>query len=61
MVEYETTKPLLVSFNRILDYIRIHGEYNGALIVREALKNFSLEIIVKAVKGKYREAEVLKD
>lgn len=51
MIEYDTTKPLLVSFDQIFEYSRIHGEFDGALIIREALKKFESHTILKALKG----------
>jgi len=51
MVEYETTKPLLTSFDQIFEYSRVHGEFDGALIIREALKKFESYTILKALKG----------
>jgi len=36
MVEYEITKPLLVYFDQIFDYGRLHGEYNLDRVIHEA-------------------------
>ena len=51
MVEYETTKPLLASFEHIFEYSKIHGEHAGAFIIREALKKFNPNTILAALKG----------
>jgi len=39
IIEYETTKPLLISFDQIFRLGRLYGEIPGARIIREALKN----------------------
>ena len=59
MVEYETTKPLLTSFDQIFEYSRIHGEFDGALIIREALKKFESPTILKALKGAGKNSRTL--
>jgi hypothetical protein len=50
MVEYETTKPLLASFDQIFEYSRVHSEFNGSTIMREALKKVSSNTILHALK-----------
>ena len=59
MTEYETTKPLLISFDQIFDLNRVCGEYNGAFIIREALKKFSSTAILQAVKGLDKRSRML--
>jgi len=59
MIEYETTKPLLISFDQIFEYSRIHGKFDGALIIREALKKFSSKTILEAVKGLNKRSRML--
>jgi hypothetical protein len=49
MVEYETTKPLLASFDKIFELSRVHGEGYAAIIIREALKKFSIETLSQAL------------
>jgi hypothetical protein len=49
MVEYETTKPLLVSFDKIFEIGGHNGEWNTALIIREALKKFNAETLSQAL------------
>jgi hypothetical protein len=49
MVEYETIKPLLVSIDKIFEISRLHGECNAGIIIREALKKFSIETLSKAI------------
>jgi len=51
MIEYETTKPLLISFDQIINYNWLHGEYNSAIIIREALKKIKSITILQAFKG----------
>jgi len=54
MIEYETTKPLLVSFNQIYEVSRGHSEWEeweGAFIIREALKGLKSDTILQALKG----------
>jgi len=51
MIEYETTKPLLVSFDQIFEVSRVHGELDGAYIIREALDRLKPDIILEAFKG----------
>jgi hypothetical protein len=59
MVEYETTKPLLISFNQIFEYGRLHDEYNLSLIIKDALKKFSSKTILQAVKGLDKRSRML--
>jgi hypothetical protein len=59
MVEYETTKPLLVSFAQIFKYSQIHGEFDGALIIREALNKFESYTILQALKGMDKHSRTL--
>jgi hypothetical protein len=59
MIEYETTKPLLVSFDQIFEYSRIHGEFDGTLIIREALNKFESYTILKALKGMDKHSRTL--
>ena len=59
MVEYETTKPLLTSFNRILEYGRLHGEHILSVIIENALKKFSSKTILQAVKGLDKRSRML--
>jgi hypothetical protein len=51
MIEYEIKKPLLVSFDQIFEFSRIHGEFDGVLIIREALNKFESYTILRALKG----------
>jgi hypothetical protein len=51
MIEYETAKPLLVSFDKIFEISRLHGEYCVDFIIREALKKFSIDTITYAILG----------
>jgi len=51
MVEYETTKPLLVSFDQIFEVGRLHDELYGTIVIREALKKIKPHIILAALKG----------
>jgi hypothetical protein len=48
MTEYETTKPLLVSFEEIFDYSKMN---NIEYIIRDALKKFDLKTILNAFKS----------
>jgi hypothetical protein len=48
MTEYETTKPLFVSFNNIF---KNNGQYEKIRVIREALKKFDANTILKAFKG----------
>ena len=50
MLEYET-KPLFVRFDQILEYKKRFGEYSTIRIIRETLKEFSLNTLLKALKG----------
>jgi flagellar motor switch protein FliG len=59
MIEYETTKPLLISFNQIFEYGRLHNEYNLSLIIKDALKKFSSKTILQAVKGLDKRSRML--
>jgi hypothetical protein len=59
MVEYETTKPLLISFNQIFEYGRLHDEYTLSLIIKDALKKFSSKTILQAVKGLDKRSRML--
>jgi hypothetical protein len=49
MVEYETAKPLLVSFDRIFERLRSEG--SGVFIIREALKKFRSDTLSRALYG----------
>jgi hypothetical protein len=49
MVEYETTKPLLVSFDKVFELSRLHGEWDGAFIIREAIKKISTDTLSRAL------------
>jgi hypothetical protein len=51
IVEYETAKPLLVSFDKVFEFSRLHGERSGAFIIREALKRFSTDTLSRALFG----------
>jgi len=52
MVEYEITKPVLIRFEQILEQNNsIHTEYCNTRIIREALKKFGSETLLKAIKG----------
>jgi hypothetical protein len=51
MVEYEITKPLLISFDQLFEYTKLHNEHKINLIIRETLKKFSSETILPALKG----------
>jgi hypothetical protein len=51
MVEYETIKPILPSFDRIFEYSRLYGENTGDFIIKEALKKFNPNTILAALKG----------
>jgi len=56
MIEYETIKPLLVSFDEIFDYSK---KYNINYIIREALKKFDSYTILKAFKGMDKHSRTL--
>jgi hypothetical protein len=47
MVEYETTKPLLVCFDQIFK----NNTYGYDYVIRETLKNYSLQTLLQALKG----------
>ena len=49
MVEYETTKPLLVCFDQILKCNR--GFYDCEFTIKETLKDFSHQTLLQALKG----------
>jgi len=51
MTEYETAKPLLVSFDQVFKYGRLHDEYYWDVIIRDAIKKFSSRTILQAFKG----------
>jgi hypothetical protein len=51
MVEYETTKPLLVSFDQIFEYIRLHEDFSEDIIFKEAFRKFNHKTIIAAFKG----------
>jgi hypothetical protein len=51
MVEYETTKPLLASFDQIFKYIRSHDDRSGTFIIRDAFKKLNSRTILAAFKG----------
>ena len=51
MTEYETTKPLLTSFDQILECYMLNDDYKGSVIIREALKKIKTHTILKAFKG----------
>jgi len=59
MVEYETVKPLLTSFDQVFEYSRIHGEFDGGFIIREALNKFESHTILKALKGMDKHSRTL--
>jgi hypothetical protein len=60
MVEYETTKPLLISFNQIFENgSRFHDEFTLSLIIKDALKKFSSKTILQAVKGLDKHSRML--
>ena len=51
MVEYETTKALLASFDQIFKYSRPHDDLSGGFIIREAFKKINSKTILAAFKG----------
>jgi len=51
MIGYETTRPLLASFDQIFEISRVHGEWDGAYIIREAFDRLKPDIILEAFKG----------
>ena len=52
MLEYETTKPLLIRFEQILERnSKVHNEHCNTRIIREALRKFAPETLLKAIKG----------
>ena len=59
MVEYETTKPLLVSFDQIYEFSRIYGELASGTIIREALKKFRSDTIILALKGASKQSRMV--
>jgi hypothetical protein len=57
MTEYETTKPPLVSFEQIFEYNR--RQYDGNMIIREALNKFDPHAILMAFKGMSKRSRML--
>ena len=59
MIEYETTKQFLLSFDQIFELNRNHGEYSGIRIIREAFKKIKPDIILAAFKGMDKRSRML--
>jgi hypothetical protein len=59
MVEYEITKPLLVSFDQIFELCRLRDEWSGTRIIGEALKKIDPDIILGALKGMDKRSRTL--
>ena len=59
MIEYETTKPLLVSFDQIFELNRLYGEPTETRIIRETLKKYKPDIILVALKGMDKRSRML--
>jgi hypothetical protein len=51
MIEYETTRPLLILFDQIFQDNRTIGEFSRNWIIREALKKFDTKTLLQAFKG----------
>jgi len=59
MIEYETTKPLLISFDQIFELGRLYGEIPGARIIREALKKCHPDTVLAALIGMDKRSRML--
>jgi len=59
MIEYEITKPLLVSFDKIFEISRLHNEHSEIMIIRDALKKIKPDIILTALKGMDKRSRML--
>ncbi|MCL2007221.1 MAG: hypothetical protein FWG77_03960 [Treponema sp.] len=52
MVEYETTKPLVIRFEQVLEYnSKVRNEYQKTKIIREAFKKIGPDTLFMAFKG----------